>query len=509
MITRLAHGAPIYRTNEIRAIESAAGALPLMERAGLAAAELTRTVAPESGRAILVIAGPGNNGGDAFVIARHLRQWWFKVTVVFTGDEAKLSSDATAALEAWRQSGGSTVDRIAPATDWGLVIDGLFGIGLQREVTGRYAELIAAINALTAPKLAVDIPSGIDSDTGRVLGCAVRADHTITFIALKPGLLTLDGPDHCGELHVANLGIDADALKPPRGALIGEALFGQVLRPRRHNTHKGDYGSVAIVGGAHGMVGAALLAGRAALKLGAGRVYLGLIARDAPPVDMTQPELMLRSADEALKLDHLAALAIGPGLGQSPDAAFYLRWAMEAALPLVIDADGLNLIGASAALKHVLQQRAAATVLTPHPAEAARLLGRATSDIQRDRVAAAVEIASTLNSHVVLKGAGSICAAPDGTWGINVSGNPGMASAGMGDVLTGLVVALLAQGVEPGMALRAGVHLHGAAADALVAQGSGPAGLTAGETIDAARRIVSDTMRNSGQRSLFDRDPTR
>ncbi|HET6491687.1 MAG TPA: NAD(P)H-hydrate dehydratase, partial [Burkholderiales bacterium] len=201
--------------------------------------------------------------------------------------------------------------------------------------------------------------------------------------------------------------------------------------------------------------------------------------------------------------------AIGPGLGQSPDAAFYLRWAMEAALPLVIDADGLNLIGASAALKHALQQRAAATVLTPHPAEAARLLGRATSDVQRDRVAAALELAETLNSHVVLKGAGSVCTAPDGTWGINASGNPGMASAGMGDVLTGLVVALLAQGVEPGMALRAGVHLHGVAADALVAQGSGPAGLTAGETIDAARRIVSDTMRNSGQRSLFDREPTR
>ena len=495
MVTRLAHATPIYRTHEIREIEAAAGALPLMERAGLAAAELARTVAPESGRPILVIAGPGNNGGDAFVIARHLREWWFKLTVVFTGDQSKLSRDAGAALTAWRRVGGSTVDRIPPATDWGLVVDGLFGIGLQREVTAGHAELIAAINAMNAAKLAVDIPSGLDSDTGRVMGYAVRADHTITFIAVKPGLLTRDGPDHCGELHIAGLGIAAAALKPPRGIIIGDAILGQALRRRRRNTHKGDYGSLAIIGGAHGMVGAALLAGRAALKLGAGRVYLGLIAHDAPLVDMTQPELMLRSADEALKLDNMTALAVGPGLGQSPDAAFYLEWAVASPLPLVIDADGLNLLGASAKLKIALQQRSAATVLTPHPAEAARLLGCGTPEVQRDRVAAAIALAEGLRSHVVLKGAGSICAAPGGTWSINVSGNPGMASAGMGDVLAGLIGALLAQGVEPNTALHAGVYLHGAAADALVAQGTGPAGLTAGETIDAARHIINDATR--------------
>jgi hydroxyethylthiazole kinase-like uncharacterized protein yjeF len=490
---RLMHGTPIYRTSEIRAIEAAAAAHPLMERAGLTASELVRTVAPESGRPILIIAGPGNNGGDAFVMARHLKAWWFKVTVVFTGAESKLSVDATAALKAWRQAGGSSIDRIPPATDWALVVDGLFGIGLQREVAGHYAELIAAINGINAPKLAIDIPSGLDSDTGCVMGCAVRADHTITFIALKPGLLTHDGPDQCGELHVASLGLDAVALKPPHGAIIGDAVLEHALRPRRRNTHKGDYGSVAIIGGAHGMVGAALLAGRAALKLGAGRVYVGLIARDAPLVDMTQPELMLRNADEVLKLANITALAVGPGLGQSPDAAFYLDWAMDASAPLVIDADALNLIGANAALKSKLRQRAAATIVTPHPAEAARLLGCSTRDVQRDRLAAALTLAEDLNSHVVLKGAGSICAAPDGTWGINVSGNPGMASAGMGDVLTGLIAALLAQRSEPKTALHAGVHLHGAAADALVTQGAGPAGLTAGETIDAARRIANNT----------------
>ena len=495
MLTRLAHGTPVYRTADIRDIESAAAHAPLMERAGLAAAELVRTIAPESGRPILVIAGPGNNGGDALVIARHLKSWWFKVCVVFVGDERKLSTDATAALRAWRDAGGTTLERIPEHRDWGLAVDGLFGIGLQREVTGSHAELIGQLNALDAPTLAVDIPSGLHSDTGRVMGCAVRADHTITFIALKPGLLTLEGVDRCGEIHLATLGVDAPAIKPPSGRVLGEGILGQTLPRRARNTHKGDFGSAAILGGARGMVGAALMAGRAALKLGAGRVYLGLIARDAPLVDFTQPELMLRTADEALKLPNVTALAIGPGLGQSPDAAFYLDWALDAPLAAVIDADGLNLIAANSMLQGKLRQRNAATVLTPHPAEAARLLGSSTAEVQADRLAAVLEIVLSLQCHAVLKGAGSICAAPDGTWAINVSGNPGMASAGMGDVLTGFITALLAQGVAPQAALRAAVHLHGAAADALVAQGCGPIGLTATDTIAAAQRLLNEAMR--------------
>jgi ADP-dependent NAD(P)H-hydrate dehydratase / NAD(P)H-hydrate epimerase len=211
-------------------------------------------------------------------------------------------------------------------------------------------------------------------------------------------------------------------------------------------------------------------------------------------VDMTQPELMLRSADGVLKLDHLTALAIGPGLGLSPDAALYLDWTLDATVPLVIDADGLNMIGATPVLKEKLLKRTAPTVLTPHPAEAACLLDCTTADIQRDRVAAALELARSLRSHVALKGAGSVCATPHGTWGINVSGNPGMASAGMGDVLTGFVAALLGQGLEPKSALQCAVHLHGAAADWLVAQGAGPAGLTAGETIDCARRLINEAV---------------
>ena len=490
-----AHGAPIFLTEEIRRIEVAALSVPdppaLMERAGLAAAELARELAGGTGKPVLVLAGPGNNGGDAFVVARHLKKWWFRVEVVFAGDPAKLSPDASAALNAWRNAGGETRDAPAAAADWSLIVDGLFGIGLQRDVAGGHAELVSFANGSAAPVLAIDVPSGLESDSGRILGSCVRADHTITFIGLKPGLLTLDGPDHCGELHLDTLGLDAAALSPPHGALIAKAVLGAVLKPRALNTHKGDYGSVGVIGGAQGMVGAALLAGRAALMLGAGRVYVGLIARDAPRVDLMQPELMLRSADDVLKLGHLTALAAGPGMGQSPDAAHFLKWAIDTALPLVIDADGLNMIGVSGELHDALKLRTTPTLLTPHPAEAARLLGSTTAGIQHDRIAAARMLAERLNAHVVLKGAGSVCASPDGTWAVNTSGNPGMASAGMGDVLTGQIAALLAQGSDAKQALHAAVYLHGAAADALVAGGAGPVGLTAGEVIHAARDIVN------------------
>ncbi len=465
---------------------------PLMERAGLAAAELARELAGNTGKAVLVLAGPGNNGGDAFVIARYLRQWWFNVSVVFTGEEKKLAADAGNALQAWRAAGGAVLDAIPLQQDWSLIVDGLFGIGLQRDINGRHAGLVAAANNSGVPILAVDVPSGLESDTGRVLGCAIRARHTATFIGLKPGLFTLDGPDHCGEIHLHTLGLDAPALLPAHGSVIGREILRTALRPRALNSHKGNFGSVGIIGGAHGMVGAALLAGRAALKLGAGRVYVGLIANDAPPHDADQPELMLRTADEVLKLDHLTCLAAGPGLGQSPDAAFYLQLAIDSQLPLVIDADGLNLIAADNELKNKLKQRVVNTLLTPHPAEAARLLGCATRDIQHDRLAAAKKIAQELNCGVVLKGAGSVCASTDRTWAINTSGNPGMASGGMGDVLSGIIAALLAQGADAKAALHAGVYLHGAAADALVADGIGPIGLTACEVIDAARRLINE-----------------
>jgi hydroxyethylthiazole kinase-like uncharacterized protein yjeF len=495
MTVRLAHNMPIYRSADVRAIEAAAAAATappqLMEKAGLAAAEIAREVSSGTGKPVLVLAGPGNNGGDALVVARHLKQWYFNVSVVFAGDERKLSADASAALRAWRAAGGSIAGALPTAQDWGLVVDGIFGIGLEREVTGRHAEWVAAVNRLRAPVLALDVPSGLQSDTGRVTGSAIRATHTVTFIALKPGLLTLDGPDHCGDIHVSSLGLDAQKLRPAQGFLIGGEVLNGVLAPRARNSHKGDYGSVGILGGDHGMVGAALLAGRAALKMGCGRVYVGLLARDAHLVDPDQPELMLRTADEVLKLGHLTCLAVGPGLGQMPDAAFHLGVALESPLPLVLDADALNLVAADTRLAETLRKRPVPSLLTPHPAEAARLLSSSTREVQNDRVRAATALATRFGSLVVLKGAGSVCAAPDGTWHINTTGNPGMASAGMGDVLTGIIAALLAQSVDPKAALLAGVHLHGAAADHAVSIGAGPVGLTATETIDAARSLLN------------------
>ncbi|HTY98961.1 MAG TPA: NAD(P)H-hydrate dehydratase, partial [Rhodocyclaceae bacterium] len=360
-----------------------------------------------------------------------------------------------------------------------------------RPVEGRHADIIGRINGLGCPVLAVDIPSGLDSDTGRVLGAAVRATRTVTFLALKPGLLTLDGPDHCGDLRIADLEVDVGA---PEGRLVTTDLFRPLLRPRLRNSHKGSFGSAGILGGSPGMAGAALLAGRAALKLGAGRVYVGMLERLA--VDPLQPELMLRAADEVFGL--ATVLAIGPGLGRGKPATELLRRAVDADLPLAVDADGINLLAEHPVLGRRLARRQAPTILTPHPAEAARLLATDTDAVQADRLAAALELAGRYRAHVALKGCGTIVAAPDGAWFINANGNPGLASAGTGDVLSGLVAALLAQGWPALEALLGAVHLHGAAADALAAQGIGPVGLAAGELIDRARSVFNGWIAAGG-----------
>jgi hydroxyethylthiazole kinase-like uncharacterized protein yjeF len=337
--------------------------------------------------------------------------------------------------------------------------------------------------------LAIDVPSGLQSDTGRVMGRAVRATHTVTFIALKPGLLTLDGPDHCGEITVDHLGLDL----PQASAWVAEpGLFRGVLKHRPRNFHKGMAGSLAVIGGASGMAGAALLAGRAALKLGAGRVYGGLLEEHA--IDPGAPELMLRHPDDVLGLD-LDAIVIGPGLGQGERAETLLGAVLASELPCVLDADALNLIAGSEDLRRACARRGAETLLTPHPAEAARLLALNIAEVQANRLKAAQNLAGNLNANVLLKGNGSVIVARDGHWFINTSGNPGMASAGMGDVLSGILGALLAQKYSGETALVLGTHLHGCAADECVRAGAGPVGLTAGELIDPARRLWNAWLR--------------
>jgi hydroxyethylthiazole kinase-like uncharacterized protein yjeF len=471
---------PIYDTAAIRDIEKrhADAEPPLMERAGGAAVLQALTFVSPDGPPPLVVCGPGNNGGDGFVVARLLRSRGIEPVVVFAGDETKLPADARAAFGRFRAAGGTTLDGI-PQRTYSVAVDALFGIGLQRPIEGALAAMIERINGLGCPVLALDVPSGLCADTGRVLGRAVKADATITFIALKPGLLTLDGPDHCGRLGVCDLGLAAETDLPARGRTVTPELFRAHLKPRPLNSHKGM------------MAGAALLAGRAALKLGAGRVYVGLLDDLAPAVDTGQPELMLREPEEILAAGFVTALAAGPGLGQGVQALGLLGQAIAAELPLVLDADALNLLAAHPVLAKRTRRRGAATVITPHPLEAARLLGLEAAAVQADRLRAALALSEKLNAVTVLKGCGSFIASPSGRWYINGSGNPGMASAGMGDVLSGIAAALLAQGWEAEPALACAVHLHGVAADRLVEAGTGPAGMTAGETIDAARRMFN------------------
>lgn len=492
MMTRFRSQA-LYRSDELRTIEARAAEQPLMQRAGLAAAEMATSLCRLQGASLLIFAGPGNNGGDAFVAARYLRERRFVVSVVFAGDAGRLPRDAAAAYKRYVDEGGVVLDTIPAGQRWALIVDGLFGIGLQRPVGGRFAELVAAANALAVrercPLLALDCPSGLDADTGRLCGATIRASHTITFIAGKPGLFTGDGPDHCGTIAVAALDLDAERLAAPGARTIGGDLFVDWLRPRPRNSHKGSNGSAGVLGGAGSMVGAGFLAGRAALKLGSGRVYLGLIDSTAPAIDPLQPELMLRHP-EALFAADLTALVCGPGLGCSDEALALLERACSLSIPLVLDADALNLLARTPHMQAVLRERElprAPTLLTPHPSEAARLLASDTTAVQADRAGAALELASRYRAVVVLKGCGSIVAAPDGRWFVNTTGNPGLASAGSGDVLSGLIVALLAQGWPAVEAMLAAVHLHGAAADERVASGCGPIGLTAGEIIDSAR----------------------
>jgi hydroxyethylthiazole kinase-like uncharacterized protein yjeF len=479
---------PLYPTAQIRAIEQAHGTAGLMEKAGMAAAVLARDLLGSESCAILVVAGPGNNGGDAFVAARHLKQDWHRVTVVFAGDRSYLPTDAAAAYDAWLACDGTIAEEI-PRGRYDVVIDGLFGIGLTRPVQGRHAELVRQMNALGATVLSLDIPSGLCADTGRTLGETIKADHTLTFLGLKPGLFTLDGPDHAGLVHVTDLGVENKAIPGANGWLLDRQDFESLLLPRRRNSHKGDYGSIAVLGGASGMTGAAILAARAALLIGAGRVYAGLLAENVG-IDPLQPELMLREPSALPELTALKCVVAGPGMGRSKTAAGLLFNSLQQGVPHVLDADALYLAVTNSDVRSTLKTNGN-LVFTPHPGEAATLLGSDVKTVQSDRIAAALHIAQAYGAITVLKGYGTVIALPDGRWFINPTGNPGMSSAGMGDVLSGIIGGLIGQGMALPDAALLGVYLHGAAADELVGKGVGPIGLTASEVALAARNLLN------------------
>jgi hydroxyethylthiazole kinase-like uncharacterized protein yjeF len=486
----------LYSCAQIRAIEHAAQALlppgTLMARAGVAAAAFALELLDgEAAGAVLVLAGPGNNGGDGLELAAHLARAGAEVELLHLAGEAAPSFETGRAWQRAVDAGVRFVDEPPAGRPWRLVVDALFGIGLARPLGGRARKLAAWTAGVDCPVLALDVPSGVDADTGAVLGpdgVAVTATHTITFLGNKPGLHTADGCDHAGEVRVDMLGADGLHAESAQAVLNGPALFSERLSPRRRNSHKGSFGDVAVLGGARGMAGAAVLAARAALHGGAGRVFAAMLD-GGMALDPLQPEIMFR---EAAGMEFAGRTVVaGPGMGNADLAIHLLGRVVDARSPLVVDADALNLCAARPALQERLSAHGAELILTPHPLEAARLLGVTAPVVQADRLENARELAMRFNAIVVLKGAGSVIARPDGFVAVNTSGNPGLATGGSGDVLAGFCGALLAQGWPAWEAALGAVWMHGAAADWLVDDGAGPVGLTAGELPRAMRAVYN------------------
>lgn len=441
-----------------RAEQQAAAALApgtLIQRAGLAVARLALAVAPHA-RTVWIACGPGNNGGDGMEAAIHLRSWGKDVHVTWLGAPKTAPADALGAWERARDAGVAFMTQ--PPASWDLGIDALLGIGANRAPDDAMRSLVACLNQGPGTVLAVDVPTGLPADTGA--GEAVHARWTLSLLTLKPGLFTSHGRDACGEVWWDTLGIAADT------ADACAWLAGPAREVRRmHASHKGSYGDVAVVGGAPGMGGAALLAASAALHGGAGRVFVGLLDDAAPTVDAGRPELMLRSVDS---LD-LAAMAVACGCGGGDAVRAVLPRVLATAKFLVLDADALNAIAADSQLRTLLQARAGrkpgSTVITPHPLEAARLLGTTAAQVQADRLAATGQLAGELRCTVLLKGSGSVVADPQGIPAIIPTGNALLATAGTGDVLAGMVAAGLAAGAGPRDAACAAAFRHGEMAD--------------------------------------------
>ena len=493
---------PLLTVAELRACEATAQAtLPahaLMARAGAAAArflaeQIAHAPSPLAAKTVWIAAGPGNNGGDALVVAAELHRAGIAVEVCLPVDVKP--DDAQWALAAARAAGVPVTSAPPASFDaYGWLVDGLFGIGLGRALEGIFADLAGRLSARARSAghvLALDLPSGLDSDTGNVVGAgpAVRATHTVTFIAAKPGLYTGVGRDHAGAVSIAPLAVE---LQPVATTvrLNGPDLFAAWLPARDYASHKGTFGTLAVIGGDTGMSGAPILAARAALHAGAGKVHVGFIGRDAPPYDPQHPELMLHPAGD-LALSAMDAVAAGCGMGTGAPTRSVVDEILQAPAPVLLDADALNLIARDDALAARVAGRDTPCVLTPHPLEAARLLGTDTASVQRDRLAAARALSARFGAVAVLKGSGTVVAAPDGRVSINPTGNAGLSTGGTGDVLGGLIGALLAQRLPPLEAALAGVWLHGRAAEALCNEGKGPAGLTAGELAPMVRQLMN------------------
>ena len=484
----------IYSVATVREIDRTAiedegiSGYTLMSRAGAAAVSEARSRFPDA-RRWQIVCGAGNNAGDGYVVARIAASKGILVSVVALVDPASLKADAATAYGDFAAEGGVV-------TAWSgqldseaeLIVDGLLGSGLERDVDGEFALAVAAMNSHAADVVALDIPTGLHGDSGAVMGFAVRADLTVTFVGLKAGLFLGDGQDYCGEVVFAGLGIPAKCRQgsKPEFRRIDDDQLQRTLAPRGRSAHKGDFGHVLIVGGGAGMPGAVRLCGEAALRAGAGRVSIATDPGHAAIIVASRPELMSHGVTGAKDLTELLdkadVVAFGPGLGRS-------SWAKElvAALgaddcPAVWDADALNWLAESPAA-------AERRVITPHPGEAATLLGSSTGEVQADRREALHGLQERYGGVVVLKGSGSLVSCASGTPRLCTSGNPGMAAPGMGDVLTGIIAALLAQGLTIEDAAAVGVEAHARAGDR--AARSGERGLLASDLLVELRGVIN------------------
>lgn len=487
-MTSRPHSHDLYTVEQVRALDQRAigefgvAGHELMRRAAWAGLSSLRRHWPQA-RRIAVYCGPGNNGGDGFLLATLAREAGLQVELFALADGAQ--GDAARARQAWVATGGSVcrweAQQAVPAVD--LHVDALYGTGLRRPPTAPVAALIERINASGAPVLALDVPSGLDADTGHCPGAAIRADVTVSFIAAKRGLYTGHAAALVGALELDMLGLP-EALWQDT-APDARLLLPEQLPPRARDAHKGDHGHLLAIGGEHGMAGAIRLCGEAALRGGAGLVSVATRAEHLFALNAARPELMAHAVNGPQALEPLLAradvLALGPGLGQGAWGHALWLTALEAGKPLVLDADGLNLLAREP------RRLAPPAVLTPHPGEAARLLSSTVGEIEADRYAAVRTLAGRYGAVAVLKGAGSLIADPAGRVAVCPWGNPGMATGGMGDVLTGVIAALLAQGCDAWRAACLGVGLHARAGDLAARQGE--RGLLASDLLPALRAL--------------------
>ncbi len=487
---------PLYTAAQVRELDRIAieeGGIPgyqLMCRAGQALADCLARAWPAA-RKVCVLCGPGNNGGDGYVVARLLRATGIDARVLSLSAPGSLKGDAAQAAQDYLAQGGQCSPFTGALEEpLDLLVDALLGTGLDRLVEGDFRSAIEALNRHPAPVLAVDIPSGLHADSGRVLGVATQAQRTLTFIGRKRGLYTGAGVRYAGQVEFDDLAVPADIYQHQTAGthLVAQPALGPMASPRAADAHKGQFGHVLIVGGNQGMSGAARLAAEAAARCGAGLVSVATHPQHAAVLNAGCPELMVHAVEQAIDLQPLLGCAsvvvVGPGLGQNAWSKMLFERVLDSGLPLVVDADALNLLARD-------PRQRDNWILTPHPGEAGRLLQQTVEAVEQDRFATVRQLLERYRGVAVLKGAGSLIASCKGSIHLCAGGNPGMASGGMGDVLSGVLGALLAQGLGEFEAASAGVFLHARSAD-LAAGAKGERGLLASDLIPVLRELVND-----------------